>query len=49
MSNIGYLMAANIVVWLGVGGYLLFLAGQKRRLLRRIAQLETRLDERGTA
>lgn len=35
-----YLLIANVCIWLGVGGYLLFLARQQRVLERRVRQLE---------
>jgi CcmD family protein len=40
MDNQSYLFVANVAVWLGVGGYLLFLAGNQKRLERRLAQME---------
>jgi CcmD family protein len=45
MQNFTYLLAANVVVWLGIGAYVAFLAGRSRRLARRIEQLEL-FDER---
>jgi CcmD family protein len=41
MGKENYLLAANVAVWLGVCGYLLFLAGRQKRLERRLRQLET--------
>ncbi|MEF8823292.1 MAG: CcmD family protein [Desulfohalobiaceae bacterium] len=38
------LLAANAVVWLGVCGYIAFLAGQTRQIRRRLQQLEHRED-----
>lgn len=35
-----YLLIANICVWAGVGGYVLFLARQHSNLERRVRQLE---------
>ncbi|MBU1001237.1 MAG: CcmD family protein [Proteobacteria bacterium] len=35
-----YLLVANVAVWLGVGGYLAFLAARQRRLNTRIRQME---------
>lgn len=35
-----YLFLANVCIWIGVGGYVLFLAGQHRTLERRLQQLE---------
>ena len=46
MDNTGYLLAANVVVWLGVGGYLLFLAGRQKRLELRLKRMEA-LDDHG--
>ena len=45
MGNMGLLLAANAVVWLGVCGYIAFLAGQTRQIRRRLQQLE--LKEEG--
>jgi CcmD family protein len=35
-----YLFAANAAVWLGLGGYLFFMARANARLERRLAQME---------
>ncbi|MFP4169005.1 MAG: CcmD family protein [Desulfonatronovibrionaceae bacterium] len=35
-----YLLAANVAIWLGVGGYVLFLAARQIRLEKRIKHLE---------
>lgn len=35
-----YLIMANVCIWIGVGGYLLFLARQQCVLERRVQQLE---------
>jgi len=35
-----YLLAANVAVWLGMGGYLAFLAARQRQLSTRIRQME---------
>ena len=40
MSNQGYLLAANVVVWLGLCGYMAFVASRQKRLERRLKQLE---------
>jgi len=40
-SNLGYLLAANVALWLGIAGYLAFLASRQGRLERRIQQMET--------
>lgn len=45
MDNTGYILAANVAVWLGVGGYLLFLAGRQKRLDARLRRMEA-LGER---
>ncbi|MCA1946247.1 MAG: CcmD family protein [Desulfovibrio sp.] len=34
------LMAANALVWLGIAGYIAFLAGRQRLLSQRIDRLE---------
>ena len=36
----GYLLAANILVWLGIGGYCLTLARRQRTIDQRVRQLE---------
>jgi CcmD family protein len=41
MGKEGYLLAANAVVWLGLCGYLAFLASRQKRLEQRLKQLET--------
>ncbi len=40
-----YLIIGNIAVWLGVGGYLLYLAKTQRMLDVKVRQLETGSDE----
>ena len=35
-----YLLIANVCIWVGVGGYVLFLARQHSVLERRVRQLE---------
>ncbi len=35
-----YLLAANVAVWLGIGGYLLLLGARQRRIETRIRQME---------
>jgi CcmD family protein len=42
MEPMELLLAANAVVWLGVCGYIAFLAGQTGRIRRRLRQLELR-------
>ncbi len=46
MDNTGYLLAANVVIWLGIGGYLVFLAGRQKRLEARLRRMEAQ-DGRG--
>lgn len=36
-----WLVYAGIAVWIGLGGYLAFLAASQRSLARKIAQLES--------
>ncbi len=45
MDNTGYLLAANVVIWLGICGYLLFLAGRQRQIELRLRRMEA-LDGR---
>ncbi len=45
MDNTGYLLAANVVIWLGIAGYLVFLAGRQKSLETRLARMEA-LDGR---
>lgn len=45
MDNTGYLLAANVVIWLGIGGYLVFLAGRQKQLEQRLRRMEA-LDGR---
>jgi len=45
MGNEGYLLAANVVIWVGICGYVLFVAGRQRHLERRLKQLEALRDE----
>jgi len=40
MNASTYLMAANAAVWIGVAGYVAWLATRQRRLERRLKQLE---------
>ena len=39
-----YLLAANVAVWLGLGGYLAFLGARQRSLAARIRQMEILAD-----
>jgi CcmD family protein len=45
--NTGYLFAANVAVWLGVAGYLVFLASRQAALSKRIRQTEILGDDGG--
>ena len=40
MGKEQYLLAANVVVWLGLCGYLAFVAVRQKHLERRLKQLE---------
>ncbi len=40
MDHTTFLIAANAVIWLGVGGYLAWLAAGQKRLQDRLTQLE---------
>lgn len=40
MDTIYWLMAANVVVWAGLGLYLAFLAGRERALALRLEEWE---------
>ncbi len=40
MDHVDFIFAANAVVWLGIGGYLAFLALGQRRLAQRCQHLE---------
>lgn len=35
-----YLLAANVAVWIGIAGYVAFLAARSRRLEERLKHLE---------
>ena len=41
MDHSYWLLAANAVVWCGLGAYLLFLGQRQRGLAARLAQLES--------
>jgi CcmD family protein len=45
MSHSAYLWIANALVWIGVLGYIGFLARDTRRLWRRLDQLEPSVQE----
>ncbi|GFK94271.1 hypothetical protein NNJEOMEG_02113 [Fundidesulfovibrio magnetotacticus] len=40
MGNQTYLLAANVIVWLGICGFVAFVATRQARLERRLKQLE---------
>ncbi|MCJ2162947.1 MULTISPECIES: CcmD family protein [unclassified Pseudodesulfovibrio] len=40
MSATSYIFIANVAVWLGVAGYLVFLASKSTGLEKRVRQLE---------
>ncbi len=40
MDTITWLIAANVVVWLGIGGYVLFIARGQRALQQRLQMKE---------
>ncbi|MBO4335951.1 MAG: CcmD family protein [Desulfovibrio sp.] len=40
MEPFSWLLAANVFVWLGLGGYTLFLSRKQQKLFRRLQQLE---------
>ncbi|QLA15593.1 CcmD family protein [Desulfolutivibrio sulfoxidireducens] len=44
MEKETYLFVANALVWIGVGGYLLFLSRAQARLKKRLERLETPRD-----
>ncbi len=35
-----YLIASNVVIWLGIGGYVFYLAAVQKKLERKLEQLE---------
>lgn len=45
MDGQSYLLLANILIWLGVGGYIVFIARGQERLRKRLDQVEAMLDE----
>ena len=45
MGKESYLLAANVVVWLGICGYLAFVAARQNHLERRLKQLEALRDD----
>lgn len=40
-----YLLAANVAVWCGIGGYLAFMAMRQRGIETRIRQMEQIADD----
>lgn len=40
MSNLFWLMAANVTVWLGIGAYVAFMARAQAALERRLRHME---------
>ncbi|MCR5814905.1 MAG: CcmD family protein [Desulfovibrio sp.] len=40
MEPFSWLLAANVIVWLGLGGYTLFLSRKQQKLFQRLQQLE---------
>jgi CcmD family protein len=46
MTTTGYLFAANVVVWLGIGCYCLFLAKNGKQLATRLKRMEILAGER---
>lgn len=45
MGNQTYLLAANVAVWIGLCGYVAFMASRQRNLERRLRQLERLSDD----
>jgi len=45
MGKEQYLFAANIIVWVGIGCYVAFLAASQKRLERRLKRLEVLGDD----
>lgn len=43
--NIDYLFAANAVVWLAVGGYLVFLTAKQKGVSDRLRHMESMHDD----
>ena len=44
MSALHWLMIANAGLWLGLGAYIFFLAGQQRKLNARLNEMEVYRD-----
>ncbi|NJB67397.1 CcmD family protein [Desulfobaculum xiamenense] len=45
MDYTAYLLVANVAVWLGVGGYMMFIGARQRRFELRLAQMEQLRDD----
>ena len=45
MTDMQWLLCASMAVWLGIGGYVAFLASTQNKLERRMRQLENLRDE----
>ncbi len=45
MDYQGYLMTANVAIWLGIGGYVLFLGLKQQRFETRLTQMERLSDD----
>jgi CcmD family protein len=45
MTDIQWLLCASAAVWLGIGGYVAFLASAQNKLERRLRRLEISRDE----
>lgn len=46
MESIGWLAAANAAIWMGIGGYVAFLAKKQCELRRRMHDLELMPNEK---
>lgn len=46
MDAVNWLLAANIIIWLGIGVYVAFIAIGQRKLAIRLKQLEIMANER---
>jgi len=45
MTDIQWLLCASVAVWLGIGGYAVFLGSAQNKLEQRMRQLENLSDE----
>ena len=43
MDNLGYLVAAYVIIWLGLFGYLFWMGGVLRRVRGEVAELRARV------